>query len=73
MKKIVQWKIWTWLVACSKVDCPKRQQDTTYNIQQKHDIPMSRHYWDIYTTYDIEFLRRKNEKKNCEKKFFSEF
>ena len=70
MKKIVQWKIWTWLVACSKVDCPKRQQDTTYNIQQKHDIPMSR---DIYTTYDIEFLRRKNEKKILWKEIFSEF
>ena len=33
----------TWL------DCPKRQQDTTYNIQQK-TWQMSRHYWDIYTT-----------------------
>ena len=56
----------------STLDCPNRQQDTTYNIQQKtHDICLD--IIETYTTYDIEFLRRKNEKKNCEKKFFSEF
>ena len=41
------------------------KKTTRHNIQQK-----TRHYWDIYTTYDIEFLRRKKWKKKCEKKFF---
>ena len=54
------------------LDCPKRQQDTTYNIQQK-TRHMSRHYWDIYTTYDIEFLRRKKWKKIVKRNFFQNF
>ena len=34
------------------VDCPKTQQDKTYNIQQK-TWQMSRHWLRHYTTYDI--------------------
>ena len=62
----------TFIHSMWELDCPKRQQGTTYNIQQK-TRQMSRHYWDIYTTYDIEFLGRKKWKKNVKRNFFQNF
>ena len=48
------------------------KKTTRHDIQQK-TRQMSRHYWDIYTTYDIEFLRRKKWKKNMKRNFFQNF
>ena len=45
---------------------------TWQDIQQK-TRHMSRHYWDIYTTYDIEFLRRKKWKEILKRNFFQNF
>ena len=67
-------EIWgkkSFLLAWSCLECPKRQQDTTYNIQQK-TRQMSRHYWDIYTTWHWVFKKEKI-KKNMKRNFFQNF
>ena len=44
----------------SRLDCPKRQHNTTYNIQQKTQ-QMSRHWLRQYTTYNIFQICAKND------------
>ena len=60
------------LKACSEelwaLDCQKRQQDMTYNIQQKTRQTLLRHLYNIRHWV----FKKEKMKKKCEKKFFSQ-